>query len=61
QARNSDGAIATEGNIDSKHICHISIQTDYTLVDLPANLSPKVIKHLKKDWVAGKKLNLNAQ
>ncbi|AJI45701.1 DEAD/DEAH box helicase [Francisella tularensis subsp. novicida] len=61
QARNIVGAIANEGNIDSKHICNISIQKDYTLVDLPANLSPKVINHLKKVWVAGKKLNLTVQ
>ncbi|MDE4996544.1 DbpA RNA binding domain-containing protein, partial [Francisella tularensis subsp. holarctica] len=40
---------------------NISIQKDYTLVYLPANLSPKVINHLKKVWVAGKKLNLTAQ
>ncbi|QEO56802.1 DEAD/DEAH box helicase [Francisella marina] len=61
QPRNIVGAIANEGNIDSKHICNISIQKDHTLVDLPANLSPKVISHLRKVWVAGKKLNLIAQ
>ena len=61
QPRNIVGAIANEGNIDSKHICNISIQKDYTLVDLPSNLSPKVINHLKKVWVAGKKLNLTVQ
>ncbi|AIT08870.1 RNA helicase [Candidatus Francisella endociliophora] len=61
QPRNIVGAIANEGNIDSKHICNISIQKDYTLVDLPANLSPKVVGHLKKVWVAGKKLNITAQ
>ncbi|MDE4994670.1 DbpA RNA binding domain-containing protein, partial [Francisella tularensis subsp. holarctica] len=43
QARNIVGAISNEGNIDSKHICNISIQKDYTLVDITANLSPKVI------------------
>ncbi|AJC48961.1 DEAD/DEAH box helicase [Allofrancisella guangzhouensis] len=58
QPRNIVGAIANEGGIDSKHICNISIEKDYTLVDLPANLSAKVINHLKKVWVAGKKLNL---
>lgn len=61
QPRNIVGAISNEGNIDSKHICNISIQKDYTLVDLPSNLSPKVINHLKKVWVAGKKLNLTVQ
>lgn len=61
QPRNIVGAIANEGNIDSKHICNISIQKDHTLVDLPANLSPKVISHLRNVWVAGKKLNLTAQ
>lgn len=61
QPRNIVGAIANEGNIDSKHICNISIQKDHTLVDLPSNLSPKVVEHLKKVWVAGKKLNITAQ
>ncbi|MED7788249.1 DEAD/DEAH box helicase [Francisella sp. 19X1-34] len=61
QPRNIVGAIANEGNIDSKHICNISIQKDYTLVDLPSNLSPKVVNHLKRVWVAGKKLNITAQ
>ncbi|APC97168.1 DEAD/DEAH box helicase [Francisella frigiditurris] len=57
--RNIVGAIANEGGIDSKYICNISIQKDHTLVDLPANLPPKVINHLKKIWVAGKKLNIS--
>lgn len=61
QPRNIVGAIANEGNIDSKHICNISIQKDHTLVDLPSNLSPKVVNHLKRVWVAGKKLNLTAE
>ena len=61
QPRNIVGAIANEGNIDSKHICNISIQRDHTLVDLPANLSPKVVDHLKKVWVAGKRLNIMPQ
>ncbi|API86957.1 DEAD/DEAH box helicase [Francisella uliginis] len=61
QPRNIVGAIANEGNIDSKHICNISIQKDHTLVDLPSNLPPKVVNHLKRVWVAGKKLNLSAQ
>ncbi|GAB4222649.1 MAG: DEAD/DEAH box helicase [Francisella sp.] len=60
QPRNIVGAIANEGNIDSKDICNISIHKDYTLVDLPANLSPQVINRLKKVWVAGKKLNIKA-
>lgn len=59
--RNIVGAIANEGGIDSKYICNISIQKDHTLVDLPANLPPKVINHLKKIWVAGKKLNITQQ
>ena len=54
QPRNIVGAIANEGNIDSEHICNISIQKDYTLVDLPANLSPKVINHLKKSGLPGR-------
>ncbi|WP_150468327.1 DEAD/DEAH box helicase [Francisella sp. SYW-9] len=61
QPRNIVGAIANEGNIDSKHICNISIQKDHTLVDLPSNLPPKVVNHLKRVWVAGKKLNITAQ
>ena len=58
EPRNIVGAIANEGGIDSRHICNISIEKDFSFVDLPADLHPKVINHLKKVWVAGKKLNI---
>ena len=56
--RNIVGAIANEGGINSKYICNISIQNEHTFLDLPANLQPKVLNHLKKVWVAGKKIDI---
>ncbi len=58
QPRNIVGAIANEGGIDSRNICNISIQRDYTLVDLPSDMDSTTLGHLSKVWVSGKKLNL---
>ncbi len=52
------GAIANEAGIESKHIGRIEIYDDYSTLDLPADLSPDLIEHLKKVWVAGQQLNI---
>ncbi|MGZ8339377.1 MAG: DEAD/DEAH box helicase [Telluria sp.] len=52
------GAIANEANIESKYIGRIEIYDDYSTLDLPADLPPDVMDHLKKVWVAGQQLSI---
>ncbi|MFC5511606.1 DEAD/DEAH box helicase [Massilia jejuensis] len=52
------GAIANEANIDAKHIGRIEIYDDFSTLDLPADLPPDLLDHLKTVWVAGQQLNI---
>jgi ATP-dependent RNA helicase DeaD len=52
------GAIANEAGIDAKYIGRIEIYDDYSMLDLPADLPPDLIDHLKSVWVAGQQLNI---
>jgi ATP-dependent RNA helicase DeaD len=52
------GAIANEAGIDSKYIGRIEIYDDYSMLDLPSDLPPDLVEHLKKVWVAGQQLNI---
>jgi ATP-dependent RNA helicase DeaD len=52
------GAIANEAGIESKYIGRIEIYDDYSTLDLPADLPPDLIDHLKTVWVAGQQLNI---
>jgi len=52
------GAIANEANIDSKLIGRIEIYDDFSTLDLPADLPPDLMDHLKTVWVAGQQLNI---
>jgi ATP-dependent RNA helicase DeaD len=52
------GAIANEANIDSKMIGRIEIYDDFSTLDLPADLPPDLIDHLKTVWVAGQQLQI---
>ena len=52
------GAIANEAGIDSKYIGRISIYDDFSVIDLPEGMPPKIFKHLQKVWVANKQLNI---
>lgn len=53
------GAIANEGDIDSKDMGQISIYGDYSLVDLPKDLAKNTVNDLKKVWVAGQQLKIS--
>jgi ATP-dependent RNA helicase DeaD len=53
------GAIANEAGLDSKHIGRISIQDDYSLIDLPEGMPTELLGHLKKVWVAGQRLRIS--
>ncbi|MDO8439309.1 MAG: DEAD/DEAH box helicase [Telluria sp.] len=52
------GAIANEAGIESKFIGRIEIYDDYSTLDLPADMPPDLIDHLKTVWVAGQQLNI---
>ena len=54
------GAIANEANIESRYIGRIDIRGDHTLLDLPSDLSPETIEHLRGVRVAGQMLNITA-
>ncbi|QAU34929.1 DEAD/DEAH box helicase [Janthinobacterium sp. 17J80-10] len=53
------GAIANEASLDSKHIGRIEIFDDYSVVDLPDDLPPQMLEHLKTVWVAGQQLHIS--
>lgn len=52
------GAIANEANLDSKNIGRIEIFDDYSVLDLPDNLSADVLEQLKTVRVAGQALRI---
>jgi ATP-dependent RNA helicase DeaD len=52
------GAIANEAGLAGEHIGHISIERDYSLVDLPAGMPRDVLMDLKKVRVCGRPINI---
>ncbi|HEX7339073.1 MAG TPA: DEAD/DEAH box helicase, partial [Rhodanobacteraceae bacterium] len=58
QPKNIIGAIANEGDIDSRYIGRLTIRDDYSLIDLPEGMPPELLAHLKKVRVAGRPLNM---
>jgi ATP-dependent RNA helicase DeaD len=53
------GAIANEAGLDAEHIGRIDIRDDHSLVDLPSGMPKKIFQHLRKVWVAGKRLEIS--
>jgi ATP-dependent RNA helicase DeaD len=52
------GAIANEGGLGSSAIGRVSIQHNFSLVDLPARLAPGVLEHLGQVRVVGQALRI---
>src|SRR5690625_4613478 len=52
------GAIANEGGITSKQIGHIDIRSNHTLVDLPKDLDPAVLKKLAHTEIQGRPIDI---
>jgi ATP-dependent RNA helicase DeaD len=52
------GAIANEGDLDSKHIGRIELYDSYSTVDLPAGMPREVLSILKKAWISGRQLGI---
>jgi len=65
EVKNLVGAIANEAGIDSKDIGRISLQDNYSTIDLPEGMPKDLFQQLRKVWVCNKQLeislmNLNA-
>ncbi|WP_248883870.1 DEAD/DEAH box helicase [Acidithiobacillus acidisediminis] len=58
QVKNIVGAIANESGLPSRLIRKVQIASDYSMVELPADLHSSVLEHLKKTWVCGRPLQL---
>ena len=52
------GAVANEGNMDSKHIGHIKIYDQYSTIDLPKAMPKAVFKKLQGAFICGKKTEM---
>lgn len=52
------GAIANELGLDSAAIGRIDIQRDFSLIDLPADLTAEHQAHLRNVWVSGQRLRI---
>ena len=55
------GAIANEAGLDARHIGHIDIHTDYSLVDLPRGMPKEVFQDLSKARICGHLMKLSPQ
>ncbi len=52
------GAIANEGGLHRSDFGHISIRNDFSLVELPPQLSRETLKALEKTRIQGMPINL---
>jgi ATP-dependent RNA helicase DeaD len=53
------GAIANEGEIQSKHIGHIALYDTYSTVELPKGMPRETFQVLAKTWVCNKQLKIS--
>ncbi len=61
QAKHIVGAIANEAGIDSQHIDNISINDNYSTVDLPEAMPKDVLIHLQKTWLCGQPMRIHRE
>ncbi|GAB2980767.1 DEAD/DEAH box helicase [Nocardioides montaniterrae] len=52
------GALANEGGLDRRDFGRITIRGDYSIVELPAKLSPEAWEKLKETRISGKQIEL---
>jgi len=52
------GCIANEAGLDSEFIRQLSIEDNFSMVDLPQNMPKEVLGDLKKAWVCGQQLKI---
>ena len=53
------GAIANEGGLSRGDFGHIQIRPDFSIVELPAELSPETWKKLESTRISGKLIELS--
>ncbi|MFQ3346603.1 MAG: ATP-dependent RNA helicase DeaD [Candidatus Azotimanducaceae bacterium] len=53
------GAIANEAGLDARNIGHISINDNFSMVELPAGMPKDVFGDLRKVWVCGQQLRIS--
>ncbi len=58
KAGNLVGAIANEAGLDSEFIGRIDIREDHSFVELPVGMPRELVRHMRKVWVSGQKLDL---
>lgn len=58
QAREIVGAVANEAGIEGEFIGMISIQQDYSTIDLPEGMPKAILKHLRKTRIKGISLDM---
>jgi ATP-dependent RNA helicase DeaD len=59
QPGNIVGAIANEAGLEGRHIGHIDIREDHSLVDLPEGMPTEIFRSLKKVRVRGAELRIS--
>jgi ATP-dependent RNA helicase DeaD len=52
------GAITNEANLSNREIGAIKIHDDFSLVELPPDLPPAVLRHLETVWVSNRQLKI---
>lgn len=55
------GAIANEGDIESRYMGKIVIFEEHSLIDLPEGMPKELCKLLKKVWLRGRQLQISKQ
>jgi len=58
EVRNIVGAVTHETGIKNRYIGQIRIHTGYSTIELPEDMPPHLIEHLRKIYVANKQLNI---
>ena len=59
QPKHIVGAIANEAGLDSHHIGRVDIRGDHSLIELPEGMPKNIFQHLRKVWVAGRRLEIS--
>ncbi|QCI16614.1 DEAD/DEAH family ATP-dependent RNA helicase [Buchnera aphidicola (Aphis craccivora)] len=58
EVRHIVGAIANEGNINSRNIGNIKLLSSYSIIELPKGLSKELLQHLTKTRILNKPINI---
>jgi ATP-dependent RNA helicase DeaD len=53
------GAIANEAGLDAQHIGRVDIESEFSVVELPAGMPNEIFKDLRKVWVCGQQLKIS--